>query len=67
MKSHPRFLMALSRQAIQEMDLVLEGISIQIWSLFPTFPKARLHALLEDLDLNIPSIWEDYCGAATRS
>jgi len=28
---------------------------------------AGLHALLEDLGLNIPSIWEDYCGAATRS
>jgi len=31
-----------------------------------TFPKACLHALLEDIGLNIPSIWEDYCGAATR-
>ncbi len=25
-----------------------------------------LHALLEDLGLNIPSISEDYCGAAIR-
>jgi hypothetical protein len=46
---------------------VLEGISRQSWSLPPTFPKAGLHALLEDIRFNIPSIWEDYCGAATRS
>jgi hypothetical protein len=46
---------------------VLEGISRQILSLPPTFPKAGLHALLEDIGLSIPSIWEDYCGAATRS
>ena len=45
---------------------MLEGIYIQIWNLSPVFPKAGLHALLEDLGLNIPSIWGDYCGAATR-
>ena len=59
--------MALSPQAIREVDYVLEGISRQIWNLPPTFPKARLHALLEELGLNIPSIWEDYCGEVTRS
>jgi hypothetical protein len=59
--------MALSPQAIRELDSMLEGISRQIWSLPPTFPKAGLHALLEDLGLNIPSIREDYSGAATRS
>ena len=46
---------------------MLEGISRQIWKLLTTFPRAGLHALLEDLGLNIPSIWEDCCGAATRS
>ena len=46
---------------------MVEGISRQIWNLPPTFPKARLHALLEDIGHNIPSIWEDYCGAAIRS
>ncbi len=59
--------MALSPQAIQEVDSLLEGISKQIWNLPIAFPKAGLHALLEDLGLNIPSIWEDYCGAAIRS
>ena len=59
--------MALSPQATREVGSVLEGISRQIWNLPPAFPKAGLHALLEDLDLNIPSTWEDYCWAATRS
>jgi hypothetical protein len=59
--------MALSPQTIRVVDYELEGISRQIWNLPPAFPKARLHALLEDLGLNIPSIKEDYCGAATRS
>ena len=49
------------------MDSVLEGISRQICSLPPTVPKAGLIALLEDLVLNIPSVWEDYYGAAIRS
>ena len=35
--------------------------------LIPSLPKAGLHALLEDLGLNISSIWEDYCGAEIRS
>ncbi len=59
--------MALSPQAIQELDSLIEGISRQIWNLPITFPKAALHALLEDLGLNIPSIWKDYCGVAIRS
>jgi hypothetical protein len=59
--------MTLSPQAIQVADSLLEGISRQIWNLPVAFPKAGLHALLEDLGLNIPSIWEDYCGAAIRS
>ena len=42
-------------------------ISREIWNLPLTFLKAGLHALLEDIGLNIPSIWEDYCGAAIRS
>jgi hypothetical protein len=32
-----------------------------------TFPRAGLHAPAEDLGLNIPTVWEDYCGSATRS
>jgi hypothetical protein len=38
------------------VDSVLEGISRQIWNLSPAFSKAGLHALLDDLGLNIPSI-----------
>ncbi len=59
--------MALYPQAIREVDSVLEGISRQIWNLPPTFTKVGLHALLENLGLNIPLVWEDYCGAAIRS
>ena len=59
--------MALSPQAIREVNSALEGISKKIWNLPTTFPKAGLHALLEDIGLNIPSIWEDYCGAVIRS
>ena len=65
--AHTHCLMALSPQAIQEVDSILEGISRKIWNLLPTFPKAGLRALVEDIVLNIPSIWEDYCGAAVRS
>jgi len=59
--------MALSPQAIHEINSLLEGISRQIWNLPLAFPKAGLHAHPEDLGLNIPSIWEEYCGAAIRS
>jgi len=59
--------MALSPQAIPEVDSLIEGISRQIWNLPINFQRTGLHALLEDLGLNIPSIWEDYCGAAIRS
>jgi hypothetical protein len=65
--AHTHCLMALSPQAISEVDSILEAISREIWTLPPTFPKAGLHALLEDIGLNIPSIWEDYCGAAIHS
>ena len=57
--SHTHCLMALSPHAVREVDSVLEGISRQIWSLPPTFPKVGLHALLEDLGLNIPLVGED--------
>jgi len=60
--SHTHCLMPLSPQAIREVDSLLEGISGQIWNLPVALPKAGLHALLEYLGLNIPSIWEVYCG-----
>ena len=46
---------------------MMERISRQIWNLPASFPKAGLHALLDEVGLNIPSVWEDYCGAAIRS
>ncbi len=54
--SRTHFLMDFSPQAIREVDSVLEGIFRQIWSLPLTFPKAGLHALLEDFGLNTPSV-----------
>jgi hypothetical protein len=65
--SHTHCLMALSPQDIRDVDSLLEGISRQIWNLPLAFPKAGLHALIKDLGLNIPSIWEDCCGAEIRS
>ena len=60
--------MDLSPQSIREVDSMLEGISRQIWNLLQTSPKAGLHyALLEDIGLNILSIWEDYYGAVICS
>ena len=52
---------------MQEVDSVLERISKQIWNLPASFPKAELHALLEEVGLNTPSVWEDYCGTALHS
>jgi len=53
------------------VDSVVEKISRQIWNLPASFPKARfrvyMYVLLEDLGLNIPSVWEEYCGVAIRS
>jgi hypothetical protein len=46
---------------------VVESISKEIWNLPTSFTKAGLHAVLEEAGLNIPSVWEDYCGAAVRS
>jgi hypothetical protein len=65
--THTHCLMALSPTSIQEVDAVIESISREIWKLPASFPKAGLHALLDEVGLNIPSVWEDYCGAAVRS
>jgi hypothetical protein len=58
--THTHCLMAPSPQAIQEVDSLIEGISKQIWNLPIFFPRAGLHALLEDLGLNIPSMLETH-------
>ena len=59
--------MALSPTAMAEVDSILEGTSRKIWHLPNTFPRAGLHAPAGELGLNIPTIWEDYCGSAIRS
>ena len=48
-------------------DSILEGTSRKIWHLPNTFPRAGLHAPAEELGLNIPTVWEDYCGSAIRT
>ncbi len=59
--------MVLSPTTMSEVDFVLEGAASQIWRLPTNFPKACLHAPAEELGLNIPIVWEDYCGSALRS
>jgi hypothetical protein len=59
--------MALSPSAMTEVDSIAEGVTRKIWHLPNSFPRAGLHAPIEELGLNSPIIWEDYCGAAIRS
>ncbi len=65
--THTHCLMALSPVSMKAVDSVVEAISMEIWNLPASFPKAGLLALLEEVELNIPSVWEDHCGAAIRS
>ncbi len=65
--NHTHCLMALSSTAMAEVDFILEETSRKIWHLPSTFPRARPHAPTEELGLNMPTIWEDYCGSAIRS
>jgi hypothetical protein len=51
--------MALSPTSIKAVDSVVESISREIWNLPASFPKAGHHALLEEVGLNIPSVWQD--------
>ncbi len=46
---------------------MLESISKDIWNLPTSFPKAGLHALLDEVGLNMRSVWKDYYGADIRS
>jgi len=59
--------MALPPTVIKEVGSLIEKISREIWNLPASFPKAGLHALLDEMGLNTPSVWEDYCWAAIRS
>jgi hypothetical protein len=66
-RSHTHYLMALSPRAVKAVDSHLDKLSRNVMSLPTSFPRAELHAPLEKIDLNIPSIWEDLCGTALRS
>jgi hypothetical protein len=59
--------MVVSPKAIGEVDSILEGTSRKLWNLPNTFPRAGLQAPAEELGLNIPTVWEDYCGSTVRS
>ena len=65
--THTHCLMALPSPAIKAVDAVLEKVSMQIWNLLASFLRTGLHALLDEVALTIPSVWEDYCGATVRS
>jgi hypothetical protein len=65
--NHTHCLMALSPASMAEVDSILEATTRKIWNLPSTFPRAGLHATPEEMGLNIPTIWEDYCGTAIRS
>jgi len=65
--NHTHCLMALSPSAMTEVDSIVEGVTRKIWHLPNNFPRARLRAPTEELGLNIPTIWEDYCRATIRS
>ncbi len=65
--THPHCLMAISPPSIKAVDAVLESISMEIWNLPASFPKEGIHALLEEVRLNIPSVLENYCVESVRS
>jgi hypothetical protein len=60
-------MMALSPSAIRKVDAMVDKIPRRSWNLPTSFPTAELHALLEDFGFNVPSVWEDYCGASIQS
>ena len=64
---HTHCLMAPSPTAITAIDSSLGATCRKIWKLPRGFPRAGLHAPHDELGLNLPTIWEDYCSAATNS
>ena len=64
---HTHCLMALSPAAITSIDSSIEATCRKIWRLPKGFPRAGLHAPHDEIGLNLPTIWEDYCAAATNS
>ena len=64
---HTHCLMALSPTAINSIDSLLEATCRNFLRLPKGFPRAGLHAPYDELSLNLPTIWKDYCAAATNS
>ena len=64
---HTHCLIALSPTAITSIDSLLEATCRKMWRLPNGFPRAGLHSPHDELGLNLPTIWEDYCAAATNS
>jgi hypothetical protein len=64
---HTHCLMALSPTAITSIDSLLEATCRKNWRLPKGLPRAGLHSPHDELGLNLPTIWEDYCAAATNS
>jgi hypothetical protein len=52
---------------MSEIDSILEGMSRKIWQIPTNFSTSGLHAPADELGLNIPTVWEDYCGSTIRS
>jgi hypothetical protein len=65
--AHTHCLMALSPDAIKAVASLLERLSRKIWHLLNSSPRAGLHSPINELGLNIPTIWEDICITAVRS
>jgi hypothetical protein len=60
-------MMDMPPSAMAQTNSILEGMTRKIWHLPNNIPKAALHAPPEEMGLNIPIIWEYYCGTAIRS
>jgi len=65
--AHTYCLIALSLDAMKAVDSLLEILSRKMWGLPTSFPRIGLLGPIEEIGLNIPSIWEDFCGSAFQS
>jgi len=52
---------------MKAVDSLNERLSRKTRGIPTSFPTAGLHGPIEEIELNIPSIWEDFCGSALRS
>ena len=64
---HTHCLLALAPSALAQIDSLIESACRRIWGLPACFPRTGLHAPHQEWGLNLPSLWEDYCGSAVRT